>query len=37
LANAELLKEIARLVRRNDYEMPSVCTPEELMGVEDKT
>ena len=37
LANAELLKEIARLVRMNDYEMPAVCTPEELMGVEDET
>jgi hypothetical protein len=37
LANAELLKEIGRLVRMNEYEMPTVCTPEELMGVEDAT
>lgn len=32
LANAELLREITRLVRMKDYEMPTVCTPEELMG-----
>jgi predicted nucleic acid-binding protein len=36
LANAAILGEIGRLVRMNGYEMPIVCTPEELMGGEDE-
>jgi hypothetical protein len=31
LANAAILGDIGRLVRMNEYEMPIVCTPEELM------
>lgn len=34
LANAAILGDIGRLVRMNDYEMPIVCTPEELMDDE---
>jgi len=32
LANATRLGEIGRFVRSIGYEMPIVCTPEELMG-----
>ena len=32
LANADILVQIGRYVRRNGYELPIVCTPEELMG-----
>ena len=32
LANAEILGDIARLVRSKGYEPPVICTPEELMG-----
>jgi len=32
LANAELLGDIARLIRSRGYEPPVICTPDELMG-----
>jgi hypothetical protein len=32
LANAAILGAVGRLVRAEDFEMPVVCTPEELMG-----
>lgn len=35
LANAEMLGDIGRLARSRGYEMPIVCTPEELTGGED--
>jgi len=34
LANAAILGDIGRLARREGYEMPIVCTPEELTGDE---
>jgi hypothetical protein len=34
IANAELRRTIRRVVERYDYEVPNLCTPEELMGVE---
>lgn len=34
LANARMLTEIGRFVRTMEYELPFVCTPEELMGGE---
>ena len=34
LANAVMLRDAGRLVRMKGYEMPIVCTPEELMGDE---
>ena len=32
IANAELYRAIRRVVERRDYEVPSLCTPEELIG-----
>ena len=32
LANAAILGDIGRFARDNGYDMPIVCTPEELMG-----
>jgi len=32
IANAETQRSIRRLVERYGYEMPILCTPEELMG-----
>jgi len=32
LANAEILGEVARIVRSEGYEPPVICTPDELMG-----
>jgi hypothetical protein len=34
IANAELHRAIRRVVERYGYEMPNLCTPEELMGEE---
>jgi predicted nucleic acid-binding protein len=34
IANAELHRAIRRIVEEHGYEMPSLCTPEELMGEE---
>jgi predicted nucleic acid-binding protein len=34
IANAELHRGIRRLVERSGYDLPSLCTPEELMGEE---
>jgi hypothetical protein len=34
LANAEILGDIGRMARSRGYEMPIVCTPEELTGGE---
>ncbi|HEY3825805.1 MAG TPA: type II toxin-antitoxin system VapC family toxin [Bryobacteraceae bacterium] len=34
IANAELHRAIRRVVERYGYEVPSLCTPEELMGEE---
>lgn len=34
IANAELQRAIRRIVERSGYEMPNLCTPEELMGEE---
>jgi hypothetical protein len=32
IANAELLKQLDRVCTRCGYQLPRVCTPEELMG-----
>ncbi len=32
LANAEILGDLARVVRSRGYEPPIICTPDELMG-----
>lgn len=32
LANAEMLRQVERLLDERGYEIPRVCTPEELMG-----
>ena len=32
IANAELHRAIRRIVEQYGYEVPSLCTPEELMG-----
>ncbi len=32
IANAELLKKISKICIGEGYEMPTICTPEELMG-----
>ncbi|SPF42749.1 conserved hypothetical protein [Candidatus Sulfopaludibacter sp. SbA4] len=34
IANAELHRAIRRVVEESGYEVPSLCTPEELMGEE---
>ena len=34
IANAELHRAIRRVVEQYGYEVPSLCTPEELMGEE---
>jgi hypothetical protein len=34
IANAELHRAIRRVVEQSGYEVPSLCTPEELMGEE---
>jgi hypothetical protein len=34
IANAEMHRAIRRVVERYGYEVPSLCTPEELMGEE---
>ncbi len=33
LANAEIIVKIKRICEIQDYELPLICTPEELMGV----
>ena len=35
IANAELHRAIRRVVERYGYEVPNLCTPEELMGEEE--
>ena len=35
LANAELQRAIRRVVELHGYDMPNLCTPEELMGEEE--
>ena len=37
IANAELHRAIRRVVEQHGYEVPSLCTPEELMGENGKT
>ncbi len=32
IANAEIFKKIAKVCIEEGYEMPTICTPEELMG-----
>ncbi len=32
IANAEITRAAARLVRSQGFELPSICTPEELLG-----
>ena len=32
IANAQVLRSVARTCRENGYEPPVICTPEELMG-----
>jgi predicted nucleic acid-binding protein len=34
IANAEIQRSLRRILRRQDLELPSICTPEELMGDE---
>jgi hypothetical protein len=35
IANAELLRSIERIVDSHGYELPNLCTPEQLMGSDD--
>lgn len=35
IANAQMLRYIERVVNSLDYELPLICTPDELMGDED--
>ncbi len=35
LANAQILKKVAKVCGQEGYKMPYVCTPEELMGGEE--
>ncbi len=35
IANAQMLKHIERAVESLDYELPVICTPDELMGDKD--
>jgi hypothetical protein len=35
IANAEIQRTVRRLVRLRGYELPAICTPEELMGDEE--
>ena len=37
IANAELYQAIRRVVGQSGYEAPGLCTPEELMGEEERT
>ena len=32
IANAEIVRQIAAVVRRAGYELPVICTPRELLG-----
>jgi hypothetical protein len=32
IANAEIQRTVRRVLRRHGFEMPTICTPEELMG-----
>jgi hypothetical protein len=32
IANAEIQRAAARVVRKHGFELPTICTPEELMG-----
>lgn len=32
IANAEILRHLAEVARRNGYELPIICTPYELLG-----
>lgn len=32
IANAELQKSVAKVCSETDFELPTICTPEELMG-----
>ena len=32
IANAEMMRVAARLMQRQGFELPSICTPEELLG-----
>jgi hypothetical protein len=34
MANAELQRKMRRTTARHGYELPVICTPEELMGEE---
>jgi hypothetical protein len=37
IANAEIQREARLLVRRRGFELPAICTPEELMGEQDES
>jgi hypothetical protein len=32
IANAEMVRVMARRVQQQGFELPSICTPEELLG-----
>jgi hypothetical protein len=32
LANAEIIARVSRIIRAGGYELPIICTPDELMG-----
>jgi hypothetical protein len=32
LANAQIIRRVAAVCNRKGYDMPVICTPEELMG-----
>ena len=36
IANAEIRRAAALVVRRQGFELPVICTPEELMGEDDE-
>jgi hypothetical protein len=35
IANAEIQKTVGMVVKRHGFELPIICTPEELMGEEE--
>jgi len=35
LANAQIIRKVSLICNREGYSMPVICTPEELMGVQD--
>ena len=32
IANAEIMRQVQKIMEESDYEIPVICTPDELMG-----